>query len=76
MIARFDENEFCISLPDTPMEEAKIVMNRIAGIVSYTDFALIDVFKPISVWVEAGMANLEHGDTTDTLIEKARKNIA
>jgi two-component system cell cycle response regulator len=75
LVARAGEHEFAIALPDTPIEEAQIVMHRIAGILSYTDFAVVDVFQPISVWVESGLAALQSDDTTTTLIERARHNI-
>ncbi|NVK18359.1 MAG: diguanylate cyclase [Methylocystaceae bacterium] len=75
MVARFGDHEFCVALPDTPVDEAQIVMHRIAGILSYTDFALPDVFQPISVWVETGITGLELGDDRDILIKRARHNI-
>ena len=75
MVARFDDQEFCITLPDTPQEEAQIVMHRIAGILSYTDFAIPDVFQPLSVWVEVGITSLDLGDEAPQLIERARKHI-
>ncbi|WP_135078342.1 diguanylate cyclase [Terasakiella sp. SH-1] len=74
-VALYGDNEFCIALPDTPQEEAQIVMHRIAGILSYTDFAVVDVFQPISVWVETGITAVELGDDADILIKRARKNI-
>ena len=50
-------------------------MHRIAGILSYTDFAVVDVFQPISIWVESGITSLELGDDIDILIDRARQNI-
>ncbi|MDV7340314.1 diguanylate cyclase [Terasakiella sp. A23] len=75
MVARYGDHEFAIALPDTPINEAQIVMHRIAGILSYTDFAVADVYQPISVWVESGLATLELGDDRDILIKRARQNI-
>ncbi|NVJ92483.1 MAG: diguanylate cyclase [Methylocystaceae bacterium] len=75
MVARYGNHEFCIVLPDTPQEEAQKVMHRIAGILSYTDFAVVDVFQPISIWVESGITSLELGDDIDILIDRARQNI-
>lgn len=75
MVSRYDIREFCISLPDTPLEEAQLVMHRIAGILSYTDFALGDVFQPISVWVETGIATLEKSDDMNSLLERAHHSI-
>ncbi len=75
LVARSSDHEFCIALPDTPVEEAQIVMHRIAGILSYTDFAVVDVFQPISVWVESGISSLQTDDNAITLIDRARKSI-
>lgn len=74
-VARYDDHEFVVSLPDTPQEEAQVVMHRIAGILSYTDFAVVDVYQPISVWVEVGMATLGVGDSPESLIKRARHNL-
>lgn len=74
--ARFEENEFCVVLPDTPKIEADIVMNRIAGVLAYTDFAVKDVYQPVKVWVRAGAAELQPEDhSVVELIARARQNI-
>ncbi len=73
--ARFEGNEFCVVLPDTPREEADRVMNRIAGVLSYTDFAVKDVYMPVKVWVQAGCAVAQADDTIDLLLARARSNL-
>ena len=75
LTARYQQHDFCVALPDTPLTEARIVMNRIAGILSYTDFAVAEVYQPIIVAVEVGMAELEPDDTVETLIARARENL-
>ena len=75
LVARAGDHEFAIALPDTPIEEAQVVMHRIAGILSYTDFAVVDVFQPISVWVESGLAALQADDTPEKLVSRARHSI-
>ncbi len=75
LIGRTGENEFCISLPDTPVEEAQIVMHRIAGILSYTDFAVEDIFQPLSVWVETGLASLGTDDNMESLLKRAHEKM-
>ncbi len=75
MVAHYTGHDFCIALPDTPVEEALYVMNRIAGVLAYTDFALNEVYQPVSISVEFGIAGIEKGDTTDTLIDRARANL-
>ncbi len=75
LTAQYEENEFCVLLPDTPKEEAEIVMHRIAGVLAYTDFAVKDVYQPVKVWVRVGAANLQADDGVDTLISRARRDI-
>lgn len=73
--ARYQGNEFCVVLPDTPQEEAEGVMNRIAGVLSYTDFAVRDVYMPVKVWVQAGCAIAQPDDTIDLLLARARADL-
>ena len=73
MTARYEDNEFCVLLPDSPQSEASLVINRIAGVLAYTDFAVRDVYEPVKVWVRAGYAELTDGDTTESLIARARQ---
>lgn len=73
LVARYEGDDYCVSLPDTPIEEARIVMQRIAGILRCTDFAVFDVYQPLVVFVEVGMASLEPEDSADDLIARARE---
>ncbi|MEE8394259.1 MAG: diguanylate cyclase [Rhodospirillales bacterium] len=75
MTARYGEYDFCAFLPDTPMDEARFVMERIASIISYTDFAITEVYQPISVPVEVGFSELIPGDDAETLIKRAHSNL-
>lgn len=75
MVARYGRNEYCAVLPDTPIEEADIVMHRIAGVLAYTDFAVPDVYQPLKVWVQVGSTAMKADDTTDTLIARSRRNM-
>ncbi len=76
LVVHHGPHEFCVSLPDTPPEEAEIVMRRIAGILSHTDFALPDVYQPIAVAVEVGITGLRADDDPDSLIDRARERLA
>lgn len=75
MVAHYTGHDFCIALPDTPVEEALFVMNRIAGVLAYTDFSLHEVYQPVKISVEFGIAGIEKGDTTDALIARARASL-
>ena len=73
--ARYGEAEFCVALPDTPLAEGEFVMRRVAGILGYTDFAVEDVFRPITLTVAVGAAELEPDDDPAALIGRARENL-
>jgi two-component system cell cycle response regulator len=73
--ARYAENEFCVVLPDTPKAEAEIVMNRIAGVLAYTDFAVKEVYQPVKIWARVGAADLQPEDDESSLVARARQNI-
>jgi two-component system cell cycle response regulator len=75
LTARTGETEFCLVLPDTPIEEAVIVMHRISSVLTYTDFAVPEVYQPVKVWVEAGSAYSKPGDTVETLLARAHAHI-
>jgi two-component system, cell cycle response regulator len=75
MVAHYTGHDFCIALPDTPVDEALYVMNRIAGVITYTDFALCEVYQPVRISVEFGIAGIEKGDTIDALIDRARAHL-
>ncbi|MBC8159377.1 MAG: diguanylate cyclase [Alphaproteobacteria bacterium] len=71
--ARHGDAEFCVTLPDTPLAEGEFVMRRVAGILGYTDFAVDDVFRPITISVSVGAAELEADDDPTALIARARQ---
>jgi two-component system cell cycle response regulator len=73
--ARFAEAEYCVVLPDTPLAEAEVVMHRIAGILSTTDFAIPDIYQPIRVWVQVGAAAAKPGDDPEQLYARARASL-
>lgn len=75
LTARYHGNEFCVVLPDTLIEEANVVMHRIAGVLSYTDFAVPDVYQPVTIWVQVGSTDVGADDSTEAVIERARRNL-
>ncbi|MEO5374649.1 MAG: diguanylate cyclase [Alphaproteobacteria bacterium] len=73
--ARIDGYEFCVALPDTPLSEAQVVMNRIAGVLAHTDFAVPDVYEVVQVWLQVGATELGPDDTPETIIARARQKL-
>lgn len=72
LVALYGSNEFCVVLPDTPLDEAAVVMHRIAGVLTYTDFAVKDVYQPIRAWVQVGSADVQPDDDVASVLARAR----
>lgn len=70
LVARFDGSRFLITLPDTPIEEAQVVMNRIAGVISNTDFAVQDVYRVVKVWPMVMATGLTRSDSVHSLLDR------
>ncbi|MGC2854144.1 diguanylate cyclase [Novispirillum sp. DQ9] len=71
LVARQAGARFIVVLPDTPLSEAEVVMHRIAGVISSTDFAVADVYRVVNVWAAVGAAALTDGDDDHSLLERA-----
>lgn len=76
LVANIGDGRFCVALPDTPLREADAVIERVTGIIDYTDFAVKDVFRPVKVTIGVGGAELEADDDVGALIERARQRLA
>ncbi len=76
LCARHSQHIFCVILPDTPVDEARIVMQRIAGVLGVTEFHLgEEVCQAIKVWVEVGMAEYAAGDSAFDLIARVQEDL-
>ena len=76
LAARYSGEEFCVVLPETAEDEAVFALHRIAGVINHTEFALPGYDAPFSVKLEVGSASLEPGDSPESLILRARNNLA
>lgn len=72
LCARLDDESFCVVMPESPLEGASAAMQRIAGVVSFTEFALSDVTPPVTVRPRLGSAEFKPGDSTDDLLGRAQ----
>ncbi len=75
MVARVGDKEFCVVLPETAMEDADIVAHRISGVLLNTQFGINGGKDAVSVWLQAGCADFVAGDTSASLIERARHRL-
>jgi two-component system cell cycle response regulator len=74
VIGRYSGDQFCVLLPETSLLESDPALHRIAGVISNTEFAVLGVDEPLHVAMKAGIASHELGDTSQTLIARARDN--
>lgn len=73
--ARYGGDDFCVVLPDTTYEDGLHVLQRIAGVINFTDFSVPRLNDPVSVNLNAGCATLAEDDTAESLIARARSQI-
>ncbi len=72
LTARFDGEEFCVVMPETPSDAGAQVLRRIADVAMMTEFGIVMDETPITVGVKLGCTGLETGDTSETLLARAR----
>jgi two-component system cell cycle response regulator len=75
MVGRFGEKEIGVVLPDTGIDDAETVVQRISGVLLNTQFGLKGVDGPILAWIQSGCADYRGVDTAASLIERAHKNL-
>ncbi len=73
--ARFGGDKFCIVLPDSNQHSARPVLQRIAGVINLTEFAVKDIGEPIRVHLQTGCAAIQSDDSPERLIARARSDI-
>jgi len=71
---RFGGRKFCVVMPGTPLDEAQAMLRRIAGVVSFTKFALPNVDRPLMVRLVKGSTGLQADDTSAAPIARARNS--
>lgn len=68
--SRYGGEEFCILLPQTKIEEANIVAQRLRMAVEKN---IVDENQKISVTISIGLSQLQEGDTAEDLYKHADK---
>lgn len=71
LVARIGGEEFVAVMPDTEMDIAKIVCERIRKTVADTPFEMSSVKTSQTVTISIGVAPAEEGDTGESLIRRA-----
>jgi two-component system cell cycle response regulator len=74
--ARFGGDEFYIVLPGSDQEAARPELQRIAGVINFTKFTIKDAGEPAQVHLQNSCATPPAGDSAESLIARARAEIA
>ena len=69
--ARLDDSNFCVALQESPLEATSPTMQRMAGVLGFTEFSLQEIANPVIVHPQIGSAEYKHGDTVEELIKRA-----
>jgi len=72
LACRYSGREFVVLLPDTGLERAALAMQRIAGVIGHTEFAVEGYHHPISVSLDTGLAGFQQGETAESLVARIR----
>ena len=76
MTARVGPYEFAVILPDTPVNLASMVANRITGILHHSEFRLTDeIMEAINVWVDLGVCAFEDDQSADAFLKRTKSSI-
>ncbi len=72
LLARFGGEEFVVLLPETKINEAQVIAERIRSIIAEKSFDFLDSCK-VNQTISIGVAQMSCGDSTNQLIENADK---
>ncbi len=68
-LARFGGEEFVSLLPETKIESALMVANKLRNIIAETEFHFSD--KTVPLTISCGLAQFNEGDTPETVFQRA-----
>ena len=71
LCARLDDTTFCIALPESPLEAASPTMQRMAGVLGFTEYSLLEIAAPVNIHPRIGSAEYKSGDSVEDLIGRA-----
>ena len=72
VVGRLSGSEFCILLPETNVEAAMQVVHRVMSVITNTEFLPPTAMETAAVQLDAGLSVLISGDTTKSLMGRAR----
>ena len=71
LCSRLDDTTFCIALPESPLEATSPTMQRMTGVLRFTEFSLLEVAKPLISDPRIGSVEFKPGDTVDDFLDRA-----
>ena len=71
LCARLDDTTFCIALPESSLWATGATMQRMAGVLGFTKYSLLEVSSPITIHPRVGSSEYVRGDSVDDLIGRA-----
>ncbi len=71
LCARLEGSTFGIALPESLLEATSPTIQRMTGVLRFTEFSLLEVARPLIVHPRIGSVEFRPGDTAEDMIERA-----
>ena len=72
LTARYSGGRFCVTLPDTSLEAARVAVKRISGVVKSTELTAPEIDKPIKVDLICSICEFEGDVGPQEMIQRVR----
>jgi GGDEF domain-containing protein len=71
LCAQLGDTIFCIALPESSLMATGTTMQRMAGVLGFTKYSLLEVSSPINIHPRVGSSEYLRGYSVDDLIGRA-----
>jgi PleD family two-component response regulator len=72
LAARYRGTDFCMLLPQTNAAAARLVVDRVAGVVGSTDFLVIGCPHALRPALATAVVAFAPGETAESMLDRAR----
>ena len=76
LTARYSGGRFCVILPDTSIEAARIAVKRISGVVKCTELTTAEMEKPIKIDLICSICEFDNDTDPQEMIDRARAQMS
>jgi len=73
--SRCRSTEFCVLLPHTDLEDAGVVIDRVAGVIRNTEMLLMGCTHSIRPNLGTSVTTYQPGDTSESVLDRARATV-